>query len=660
MINLGNFGFSSVERPDAMAPVRQPSRGQALSQLGQIVGNVNDVLQAERDELNKARGATLQAEAKVQANAIRAGIIERVRAGEIKPEDMIGRFREETKAWQESILADKDESLKKLVAGPMGDFFKVTEIGVFDASQAKIRDGFEAEMVTSRGALEQAALIDPAGSVTQMRQIYDAIGPKAGWDKAKIEAAKQTDAERFYTSSKLNWAGQEESIANLKAEEAKLSDDSYLPELGGSRVRYRDYVQTRIRELKAAKEARTREWEQTTEIKLRQFRELMENGSDIPAGVQDDLAQFRQSVRGTKYGKVLADIERENSESRKFALMPADQQVKALEKTQAQALAESTDPQRAVEMKAKTERQTALVARNIGEMRKDPGAYVERVHGITPQPLDFDRDMTVQLAGRDQWRAQVQARTGINPGLLRPTEADQLAQVMNTLPAIKQEEMFKAFAKTDQSTQKATLAQIGKVDPLKMAAGVHTLAGHTARVGGVDGRPVGRMLLDGGKLLAEKQIHVEPKTENKVKAKVAEYIGPALAHDPDEFAAVTPMVMAFLAFRAKDKNSLTLSADDDEIINAVDIVTGGKVLYNESATILPYGMKAGEFAEKAPVAIANTLRSLGYKPEQTNKMRETITLRQADEPYTYFLYNGRDAVPGPDGPTGLPAKVRIR
>ncbi len=656
MINLGNFGNTNVRRPDATAPVQQPSRGAVMVNIGQMVGNLAQQMGAEKAELNKARGGALLAEAKVQAHQLQAGLVERVNRGEIKPEDMVSVYQTEYAGLQERLLDGQDDSLKQLVSGPMGDMFKVSEIGVFDMGQAKIRDGFEAEMISARGSFERLALTDPAGAIDQLNQVYDSIGPKAGWDSARISAAKQKDAQSFYTNNRLNWAGQEESISQLKAEEAKLSDDNYLPQLGDNRVRYRDYVQTRIRELKSQKEARTRDWEVSTVNQMRLFGDLYENGAKIPPGIQDEVTKFEQSIKGTKYAPLFAAMKRENAETREMAMSPLSQQARMIEKT-SQAVMDAQDPETAQRLKAKNERMTANFARNIKSIQADPYGYAKNVHGIETAPLDFSRDMSGQLQERDRVRMQVQARTGVNPGMFIDAEAQQIVQLMDSLPAAQQEGMFRVLAGSDQDTQRVTLAQLGKVDPLKMYAGAHTLARHTANVNGVGGRSVGAMLLEGQKLVAGKQIQMEPKTESTIRAEVAKYAGAALSHDPEAFAAVAPMVTSFLAFQQKDRGNLTMKPSQEEIKQAVDIVTGGIVKFNDSTTILPYGMKPGEFKEKAPAAVTGALSSLGYSQTQRNRMIDTVQLRPSNKPDEYYLFNGRDPIMGRDG---QPARVRIR
>ena len=657
MINLGNFGNLEVQRPDATRPVQQPSVGAAISNIGKMVGNLSQQLEAEKAELNKARGGTLLADARVKAHELQVGLTDRVNRGEVKPEDMMSEYQAGYAALQERLLDGQDDSLRQLVADPMANMFKVSEIGVFDAAQAKVRDGFEAEMVSARGSFQQLALSDPAGASTGIAQVYSNIGPKAGWDQAKIAAAVQKDTQAFYTNSKLNWAGQNESMGDLKAEEARLSDDGYLPELGDNRVRYRDYVQTRIRELKSAKEARTRDWEVGVTNQMRMYGELLENGGRIPPGVEDDIVAFSNSIKGTKYAPVFRAMQDENKETRTMAMAPVGEQVRQIEKVRAAAIDNPDNPESAVAAKKKLERMQANLGRNLTAIKADPYGYAANVHGIEIAPLNFAADMSGQLALRERQRAQVQARTGVNPGLFTDAEAGQMVTLMDTLPAAQQEGMFKLLAGTGRDTQAATLKQIGKTDPVKMYAGAHALANHSARVNGVANRSVGRILLEGQQLIGKKQMELAKGAQAKIDQDVTKYVGSALAHDPDAFAGVAPMVTAFLAFQQKDRGTMTMNPSAQDIKDAVDIVTGGVVEINGSATILPYGMTAGNFKQAAPVAITKALSGLGYSADQRNKMIETVTLKPSDKQEEFFLFNGRSPIVGKDG---QPVRVRVR
>ena len=656
-INLGNFGNTAVQRPQMQPMVQQPSTGAAVVAIGQMLGNVHQAMEQEKAELNKARGGTFMADLQVATHALGADLNDRVSRGEVKPEEMVTTYQKEAAALKSRMLLDKDPSLVELVSGPADNYLKGSEIPVFDMSKVRIRDGYEAEMAKSRSSLEAGAISNPAASVASINQIYDTIGPKAGWDQTKIEAAKQTDTQKFYMANRMNWAGQNESMGELKQEEAKLSDDTYLTQLGDQRVRYRDYVQTRIRELKSAKEARTRDWEVKVQSDLKLYSELLSEGREIPPGVRDDMAQFQQSIKGTKYGRMFSEMVKENADTRTLAMAPITEQAAMIEKKRRQSIEAADNPERAVELKNQAERMERIASRNIKAIQEDPYRYAKNVHGIEVAPLDFSQDLSAQLLARDKQRAQIQARTGVNAGLLSPDEASQLAPMMDTLPAATQEQVFRSIAGVDPSTQRATLAQIGKVDPAKMYAGAHTVARHTATVNGVKGRSVGRMLIEGGQIVSKKQIQMEPKTLIAINAQVAAYAGEALAHDPDEFAAVAPMVTAFLAFQQKDRGNLEMKPSKEDIQQAVDIVTGGIVTFNEGQTILPYGMKAGDFKEKAPLAISLKLGEAGYNDQQRNRMIDTATLRPSENADEYFIFNGRDPVPGRDG---QPLRVRVR
>lgn len=340
-----------------------------------------------------------------------------------------------------------------------------------------------------------------------------------------------------------------------------------------------------------------------------------------------------------------------------MAMAPVGEQVRQIEKVRAAAIDNPDNPEAAVAAKKKLERMQANLIRNITAIKADPYGYAANVHGIEIAPLNFAADMSGQLALRERQRAQVQARTGVNPGLFTDAEAGQMVTLMDTLPAAQQEGMFKLLAGTGRDTQAATLKQIGKTDPVKMYAGAHSLANHSARVNGVANRSVGRILLEGQQLIGKKQMELAKGAQAKIDQGVTKYVGSALAHDPDAFAGVAPMVTAFLAFQQKDKGTMTMNPSAQDIKDAVDIVTGGVVEINGSATILPYGMTAGNFKQAAPVAITKALSGLGYSADQRNKMIETVTLKPSDKQEEFFLFNGRSPIVGKDG---QPVRVRVR
>ncbi len=656
MINLGNFGFRQVERPGIAQRVEQPSAGAAIASLGTVLGAVSEKMQEDKDALNKARGATFWTEARVKANEIQAGLVEEVRAGNVKVDDMLTEFRTRSSNWISTRLEKEPDDFKTLVEGPANNFFDSEQVTVFNQATGLRQSSFSAELVKSSELSKQAALTDPFAASDDLKQTYAAIGPKTGWPEEKLAAQLIADTESIFVENRINWAGQNTSIQELKAEEARMGDASYMPGLGNSRDRVRDYIQTRIREVKGDKDAISRQWEQDVVTQIGIYNDLLSNGDKIPPAVQDDLDKFRRSIAGTKHAKVMDAIVKDNVAVRELATKPLIRQRAMLEEAEADAR-EATSPKQALELKERKERLTSAYRSNVKQMKENPYAYAARVHGVEFPPLDFSRDLSAQLMQRDRVRSSVQAKTGINPGLLTVEEATQLGELMDSLPAEKQTQMFKGLATADKQTQGVTLGTLGKVDPLKMHAGVHALSGHTASVNGKSGRNLSTMLLEGDKIIKGKMINITEKSRARIRDEVAAYAGPAYAHDPEAFAGIEPMVTAFLAFKTKDGGSLELDVKqrDEAIRNAVDIVTGGIVDFNDRKVVMPYGMKSGDFKGKAPVAISNTLLRRGYSAGQINAM--SITLHQADDDGLYYMFNGRNGVP--DGKGGV-LTVRVR
>lgn len=578
-------------------------------------------------------------------------------------EDAQKRFEDESLALNLSTMEKVPEALRDLAKTKGNEILskEYTGLGTFLDTHATSESRGNLAVV-QKGLLDQ--VVNGNGNVALIRQQFDAAltGNTAAlrFTPEELQAQKlkfDDGLQGALISHRINVTGMETNVGALREELGRMQKPEYMTELGDGKPRVRDYIETRIRELNAGKEAKNREWEISVTNQMRLYADLLENGGQIPPGVQDDLVNFERSIRGSKFAEPFALIRKENTETRSMALSPLTEQQALIAKTRQEAIAASNDPVKAVALKHKVERQEAAFARNVKAIQENPGAYAERVHGIKPPAIDFNQDLTGQFRNREQWRVGVESTTGVNPGLIRPEEAASVVQVLKALPVAGQEQIFKAISGSDQQTQRATLAQLGKVDPVTMYAGAHTVANHTAKVNGVAGRSVGRMLLEGGKMVSDKQITMGKGAQSTIDAEVAKYAGGAMAHDPEAFAAITPMVTAFLAFQEKDRGSLELKPSAKEIQQAVDIVTGGVVAYNDSTTILPYGMTAGDFKQKAPVAITNALTTLGYSESQRNSMLNTVTIKPAETADEFYLFNGRDPIFSKDG---SPVRVRVR
>lgn len=578
-------------------------------------------------------------------------------------EDALKRFEDETLGLNVATMEKVPETMRDLAKMKGNEILnkEFTGLGAFLDGHAtsEARGSLTA---IENGLFDQ--VINGNGNVGLIRQQFDAAltgntsALRYSPEELQAQRLKFEDGlQRAFVSNRVNWAGMENNVGTLREELSRMQKPEYMTELGDGKPRVRDYIETRIRELNAGKEAKNREWEISVTNQMRLYADLLENGGQIPPGVQDDLVNFERSIKGSKFAEPFALIRKENTETRSMALAPLGEQQALIAQTKAEAIAASNDLVKAVALKNKVERQETAYARNVKAIQENPGAYAERVHGIKPPVIDFKQDLTGQFRSREQWRVGVEATTGVNPGLIRPEEAETMVQVMKALPASGQEQIFKAISASDPQTQRATLAQLGKVDPVTMYAGAHTVANHTARVNGVPGRSVGRMLLEGGKMVSDKQITMGKGAQSTIDAEVAKYAGGAMAHDPEAFAAIAPMVTAYLAFQEKDRGSLELKPSAKEIQQAVDIVTGGVVSYNDSTTILPYGMTAGDFKQKAPVAITMKLTELGYSESQRNSMLNTVTVKPAETADEFYLFNGRNPIFGKDG---SPVRVRVR
>lgn len=445
-------------------------------------------------------------------------------------------------------------------------------------------------------------------------------------------------------SERLNEIGKTDSTAMLREEIRRLKDDAYQPELGDRRVQVRDYAESRIRELEAGLRVRKGEWENTMKTQLGQWQALFRSGNAIPPGVQDELSQFERATAGTEIGKAFQFEKKTYQLSRDLALADLPGQQQKVGEAKARAAA-AQNPEQAVQLTMQAASLQNLYASNQQRVRANPYQYAAEVHGITVPPLDLSQNLSQQLAQRGAAVAKVKAATGVNPGLLKPEEADALKTSIKALPVQLQGDFFKGLQRTDRETAKATLAQLGTVDPVLMASGMHDLNGHL-EIG--TRRPVGNLVREGQKLLEDKALTIPGKADKSIELAFKNHYSEALGSDPSAYQAALQQTRAILAFRAKEAGSIDISTSPADVRNAAALAIGQIGEINGQRTLIPYGMRGSEFEVKAPVAIANALQAQGYKPEQVNTLRESVTLEPADFG-SYRLKSGRDYVVGKNG-----------
>ena len=593
-INLGNFGNTAVQRPQMQPMVQQPSTGAAVVAIGQMLGNVHQAMEQEKAELNKARGGTFMADLQVATHALGADLNDRVSRGEVKPEEMVTTYQKEAAALKSRMLLDKDPSLVELVSGPADNYLKGSEIPVFDMSKVRIRDGYEAELVKTKDALGAAALSNPAGAVANMDQVLDSVGPKAGWDQAKIATAKAGVREDFWYNSKYNWASQEGSISALKKEEEKLKDESYLTELGGKRNTYRDQVQGRIREIRGEMDKAKTQYEITIGADVAAGVDLVGNGYKLSPDAEQQVRSLPGRAKGTKYEKQAKELVKAYDNMRSVITATPAQRKRMLQTAETDMLKGDMNEQLAAQKKYS--QMTGALDNMYKDMRTGGLEAATKYFGIEFPALDFNQPLGPQMSQRIASVNKAEAQDGIPKPLLRADEVAGVKMIIDSGNSKAVSDYFASFRQAggpERLTQ--TISTIYAKDPSVAGVAVPMMYGYTT----TDGRKVGDLAMNGRKLVERGDVKL-PSEQAVSNARVAFSDMTGLEGDSANLVWETTMaVYSQLAYEAGERVPAEKAALNDKLLKrAASMATGGYWEYQGKKMVAPkYGMTKDQFED---------------------------------------------------------------
>jgi len=214
-------------------------------------------------------------------------------------------------------------------------------------------------------------------------------------------------------------------------------------------------------------------------------------------------------------------------------------------------------------------------------------------------------------------------------------------------------------SKGDMAGYRALLAQIAPDQPAVAKAAVLAIDANTDRrkAHAADIIAQGQSILEPlsqetGK--AGKTALMQQPPETKLRAKFTEDVRNAYSMSPEEHDATFQTIRAAYAALTKDSNTADRTIiDNDAWKKAVDMATGGIHKYKGRETVLPWGMSAGEWEDKAFSQIKSMERAGKLPPGITaNRLLDLPVVKISDTKYV-FIQDGTQRVDtdkiGPDG-----------
>lgn len=220
-------------------------------------------------------------------------------------------------------------------------------------------------------------------------------------------------------------------------------------------------------------------------------------------------------------------------------------------------------------------------------------------------------------------------------------------------------------SKGDMEGYRAFLAQIAPDQPAVAKAAVLAIDANADRrkATAADLIAAGQSILEPpsqetGK--AGKTALIQQPPEAKLRAKFTEDVRNAYSTSPEEHDATFQTIRAAYAALTKDSNTADRTIiDNDAWKKAVDLATGGIHKYKGRETVLPWGMGAGEWEDKAFTQIKSMERAGKLPPGMSaNRLLDLQRIKVGDTKYV-LMQDGQPVLSDKVGRDGRPEPLVI-
>lgn len=646
---MGDFG--------RMAPVAEQRRiiaadvsdrgAQAIaSAVAGVAGQQIDQQQQEAKALARVKASNLLLDRESQINTITNDLGEKLRRGELKPDDASAAYEQAVGAldpMQPDGLDDVESeqfglSLRRMQQGGLSSLDG-------KVSQARITSA-QSDLLSRMDLLGKDAGMpgaDPLAIVRRMDQEdIDTVGRMAygmDWDRRKQDFKDGI----FTTHASQQLVGASNDLGKLQELQHQLSaeDGFYTSRLDADkRTQLLSSVTGRIHQVQEhnARQAEIAE--------MRAMRVMAQMDKQAATGIPPtpaDQQRWQAAVAGTSMaGEFNTRVEQMNEVQSLLRQPLAEQQAYIQQKRQ-----EMAQNGGSVDQIANLDRLDRAVAANMKLMRDQPLEWNAMRTGQQELPLDFtdiatpEGQMTLvgQLGGRfdtlNAMRNQIGPEVNRNPFL--PQEAQMLKAALAQVDDNTKLKVLGALAEAAPSGSdfKGALTAIAADDPQLMLAGL----AQANQLKGDDGTDVPSVLLAGSKVLADKSTPMP--SEQKLRTAFDESIGQAIPSGTQErehaYTAFKSLYAGLAGPEGVQHDGSDAMVDDDLAQKALKLSTGGVVERAGAKVIKPYGWDDDRFDDAVDSQLTGLAEGSGIPVGQ---LEELPLLPVPGVQGSYYLLNG--------------------
>ncbi len=643
-INTGNFG-NAVAAPQQATQANPAAFGAQVSaateQVGQQVVRLGQEMQAQNEQLARARATNSLLDYDMRVKAATNDLGNRLRDGSL-PFDQAEQAYKDTLSQLDPPKADGlDAATTEIFNGRAKMAQDSGLIAVTQAAEQGRRVQFKGQTDQAMDTLGKTAGL-PGSNIDSINGQYDALDPigqvayGANWSRVKQTARDNNWYQQAVQRSLAN----RDNLDGLRRMESELTaeDGFYVGKLDTDK---------RTAVLRAVQSDRLRlenknqlDADRATARGQRALNEVDQQiSSGVPATSNQWLTWMGQAA-GTPYEQDMRDRMSSEQEIQDTLQKPVVDQVSLLAQKQA-AIAQNGG---SLTDQANLRRLTTAVQTNIKTLQNQPLQYAQNRAGAAVEPLalgsllDPNGASVIGAQVRDRV-ATISALQQQNPGLVQmhpllPGEVQALDQVLKTVPASQKSAalgtLYRAFG--DPQAFEGAMNQLKDVDPFMARMGQRASSYAQAQLTDNWLSPdvvqsagdVVAISLHGDNILSQggkdgTLKYPVPKDQEftaALQSKVGDLYRGTGPGDSGarQFMQDAYAVKAYYVGRAAQDGDISGEVNSDRLDQAITAVLGKQVNFHGNGQVLaPWGMNEADFNTRATKTLTDTFKAAGIQ-----------------------------------------------
>lgn len=566
--------------------------GEAVAQTGASIGAQ---IRQQQEETDRLTAATTLANLGNSLADIHTQTAQGIEDGSIPANEGLMKFNEQANQAFADMTSGMDERQRSVLNAQFvqnsGRLRQSLGGTILKRKQSETKAG----LLKNGEALDRLAMRDLPGAMAQSDQVWDSIGPAAGYDPAQIAALKQQRKETMafnFGSNLLQGAAKNGNLEGVNQAEAWLNSDA----AAGMDPAKRSHLQTMAigyrNGILAANERQQakldREKEAREQFAVDSYNKAFDLSDKGHYFSTETIAQTTEAVQGTAMQEPWRQLLQSQQQTAGWATLPLVEQRAQLERMRSAAanpkIGVSTVEDSVYNQRAK------ITASLQNETKENPWQAAQGAGYIQDAPeisIGNINDAQAVITKRMQQIGSLEKWTGFRVSPLQPNEAESLSKVLRALPPDQAASALSGFGDSIGNAER--LAAFG--DQLAKKDRPLTLAMMYGSSKTSNGRLTSELVLRGSQAIKDGTAKIDTAKETGWKAEIAKQIRGAT---PSEVVAQDWIDSAYFIQAAKYAENGSV-----DIPNAINLATGGIIKNRDGTKIpLPYGMKENQFEDR--------------------------------------------------------------